>query len=56
VLGYEACRRAPDVIQSATRPYLTDLSDNNVGQLIDLLKRIGVGTVADWSSAVPRGN
>lgn len=53
--GLDACQRAPDLIHSATRPYLTDLSDNNVGQLIDLLKRIGVGTVADWSSAVPRG-
>ncbi len=53
-LGFEACNTAPDLIQTATRPYLRDLSDNNVDQLIDLLKRIGTGTIADWSSAVPK--
>ncbi len=53
-LGYEACNTAPDLIQTAMRPYLRDLSENNVEQLIDLLKRIGTDTMADWSAAVPK--
>lgn len=53
-LGIEACNTAPDLIQAAMRPFLRDLSDNSVDQLIVLLKRIGTGTVADWGAALPK--
>lgn len=46
--GIEACKKGPALIEAATRPYLSDLSENNVKQLIYLLKHIGTGTVANW--------
>lgn len=53
-LGRDVSKQAPAIIQTATRPYLADLSENNEALLIDLLKRIGVGTLADWSTAIPK--
>jgi DNA-binding MarR family transcriptional regulator len=47
-LGIEACNKAPALIAAATRPHLSDLSDNNVAELIHMLKKIGTGTVAKW--------
>jgi DNA-binding MarR family transcriptional regulator len=52
-LGYDVCDRAPAMIQNAMRPYLLDVSENEVGQLIALLKRIGDGTDADWTTSFP---
>lgn len=52
--GYDASERAPALIHTATHPYLVDVSENEVGQLVGLLKRIGAGTVADWGSVLKR--
>ena len=51
--GHKVCEHAPLLIQNAMRPYLVDVSENEVGQLIGLLKRIGHGTDADWTSSFP---
>lgn len=55
--GIEVCNRAPALIQSGMRPYLTDLSENDVQQLIGLLKRVGSDVVAIWNADnVKRGS
>lgn len=51
--GFEACDSAPKMIQDAMRPYLVDISENEVGELIALLKRVGDGKDADWTSSFP---
>ncbi|MEM5502994.1 MarR family transcriptional regulator [Ahrensia kielensis] len=52
--GIEACKKGPALIEAATRPYLSDLSENNVKQLIYLLKHIGTGTVANWKVPISK--
>ncbi|ASJ73755.1 Transcriptional regulator SlyA [Granulosicoccus antarcticus IMCC3135] len=48
--GMQICEQAPGLIQAATRPYLADLSDNETGQLIGLLKRIGTDVDSVWNA------
>ncbi len=48
--GIVVCNKAPSLIQSGMRPYLTDLSENDVQQLIGLLKRVGSDIEAIWNA------
>ena len=48
--GIAVCNRAPALIQSGMRPYLKDMSENDVQQLIGLLKRVGSDIETIWNA------
>ena len=53
--GVDVCNKAPALILAGMRPYLADLSDNDVKQLIGLLKRVGSGGETIWRADSVKG-
>lgn len=54
-LGMRVCNQGPKLIESAVRPHLSDISEDEIRLLIVLLKRIGPGVMEVWSTDVIKG-
>lgn len=49
-LGISICSQGPKLIESAVRPHVSDISEDEIKLLIALLKRIGPGVTEVWNT------